>query len=179
MTGPPSRIASTPRRLFGSMRPRAFAGYLIPLRCGCLRIGAIPVAGLRRGGADGRVVRDAAAFSGDAALNGSRAPHQGRATRSEHLGCPAPAARAQRAHHRRAWRLLLLGKRHLCPFECLVTRPASTSASFRSLPVTHRLASQLSLVQTVGLAARAAVPRACGARPQHKQTCGARQMVPE
>ena len=44
--------------------------------------------------------------------------------------------------------------------------------SFGSLPVTPRLASQLSLVQTVGLAARAAVPRACGARPQHKQTLG-------
>ena len=100
---------------FGSMRPRAFAGYLIPLRCGCVRIGAIPVAGLRRGGADGRVVRNAAAFSGDAALNGSRAPHQGRATRSEHLGCPAPAARAQRAHHRTSMATTALGKKASLP----------------------------------------------------------------
>ena len=84
---------------FGSMRSRAFAGSLISRRCGCLRIGAVPVAGLRRGGADGRVVRNASASSGHAALSGSRAPHRGRATNSEHPGCPARAARPQRAHH--------------------------------------------------------------------------------
>ena len=81
------------------MRSRAFAGSLISRRCGCLRIGAVPVAGLRRGGADGRVVRNASASSGHAALSGSRAPHRGRATNSEHPGCPARAARPQRAHH--------------------------------------------------------------------------------
>ena len=36
--------------------------------------------------------------------------------------------------------------------------------------MTPWLANQLSLVLTVGLAARAAMPRACVARPQHKQT---------
>ena len=154
------------------MRPRAFAGYLIPLRCGCVRIGAIPVAGLRRGGAD-------AASSGTQRLF----PETRLSMAHELLTKAAPPVPSiwavqhpQPGHNGhitgRAWRLLLLGRRHLCPFECLVTRPASTSASFRSLPLTHRLASQLSLVQTVGLAARAAVPRACGARPQHKQTLG-------
>ncbi len=91
------------------MRSRAFAGYLIPQPCGCLRLGAVRVAGLRRGGAADRVVRNASGFPGDAALDGSRAPHRGRATSSEHLDGPPPVVRPQQAHRRTKMATTALG----------------------------------------------------------------------
>ena len=137
------------------MRSRAFAGYLIPQPCGCLRLGAVRVAGLRQGGAAGRVVRNASVLPGDAALDGSRAPHRGRATSSEHLDGPPPVVRPQQAHRRTKMATTALGN-NASPFLPVLRQPRGKHKCQFRIFTCNAPARKLTQLGADG--------RACGAR---------------
>ena len=118
LTGPLSRVASTPRRLCGSMRSRAIVRHLAPQPPGGSSIGAVRLA-------DGD---EAASLRTRRSCNETRAHHSFTVIPSRPR-CVSRVQELRRALHRSiaagTRRLAFSGGRRLCSSKCLVKRAVS------------------------------------------------------